>query len=94
MHFSARTTIALILLVFAVPTQSDSFGVSHYCSKPHKPYEFTDEWELERFKDDVRDYQRCIQDFVDEQNQAIRNHQEAIDEAIDEWNRFVDYELG
>ena len=43
--------------------------------------------------DEVKEYQRCIQDFVEEQNQAIRNHQNAIDEAIDEWNHFVDNEL-
>jgi hypothetical protein len=89
----ARIAFTLIFLVIATPIHSDSFGVSHYCSKPHKPYEFNDEWELERFKDDVEEYKRCINDFVEEQHDAIRNHQRAAEEAIDEWNNFVDYEL-
>jgi hypothetical protein len=41
----------------------------------------------------VQRYKNCIQDFVDEQNQAIETHQQAADDAIDEWNRFVNYEL-
>ena len=42
---------------------------------------------------DVEIYKMCIEDFVEEQNEAIRMHQEAAQEAIDEWNNFVNYEL-
>jgi hypothetical protein len=42
---------------------------------------------------DVDRYKRCINDFVEEQREAIQRHEDAAQEAIDEWNRFVRYEL-
>ena len=69
------------------------FTPSHSCSKPYKPYQFDSDWELRQFQDDVEDYKRCISDFVEEQEDAVRKHQEAAQEAIDEWNSFVNYEL-
>lgn len=46
-----------------------------------------------QFKDDVRRYKKCIDAFVEEQNEQAKHHQDAADEAIEEWNRFVRYEL-
>jgi len=65
----------------------------HYCSKPQKPYKFTSEWEVSSFKSDVEIYKRCIEDFVDEQNEAIKKHRSAANDAIDEWNLFLKYDL-
>jgi hypothetical protein len=65
----------------------------HYCSQPQKPYKFTSEWEVSSFKSDVETYRRCIEDFVDEQNEAIKKHREAANDAIDEWNLFLKYDL-
>ncbi|MFC1720111.1 hypothetical protein ACFL00_03110 [Pseudomonadota bacterium] len=79
--------LALLLILLAVNpvlTDADMFTPSHSCSKPYKPYEFEDERAVDRFKDEVEDYQRCIDDFVEEQNDAIRKHQRAAQEAIDE----------
>ena len=72
---------------------ADTFTPSHSCSKPYKPYEFNDEWELESFKGEVEAYKQCISDFVDEQNDATRKHKNAAEEAIDEWNNYINYEL-
>jgi hypothetical protein len=72
---------------------ADSYPPSHSCRKPSKPYQFTSEWEVQSFNDDVARYKRCIQDFVDEQNQAVENHRQAASNAIDDWNRFVKYDL-
>jgi len=69
------------------------FTPSHSCSKPYKPYEFTDQYQLDSFNDDVQRYKRCIMDFVEEQRTAVQNHQNAQSEAIDDWNRYVNYEL-
>jgi hypothetical protein len=84
---------ALALVSITSQLSADSYAPSPYCSKPNKPYEFTDEWELENFNDEVERYKRCISDFVDEQNNAVRQHQRAAEEAIDEWNNFVSREL-
>lgn len=89
--------IILIILVasFGVfsPVYADTYSPSHSCSKPYKPYEFTSQYQLDSFNDEVEDYKRCINDFIDEQNDAVQTHQDAAEVAIDEWNRFVRYEL-
>lgn len=69
------------------------FQPSHSCSKPFKPFQFTSEWDLQLFTDQVRIYRQCIQNFVDEQQEAIRVHSAAAEEAIEEWNDFVNFEL-
>lgn len=89
-----RTLVAgSLLLLLAGSAQADMFTPSHSCSKPYKPYRFNSELEIQRFRDDVEDYKQCINDFVEEQEDAIRRHQEAAQDAIDEWNSFVSYEL-
>jgi hypothetical protein len=72
---------------------ADMFFPSHSCSKPYKPYQFNNEWELENFKNEVEQYKQCITEFVEEQDEAIRKHKNAAEEAIDEWNNYVNYEL-
>jgi len=82
-----------IILGFSIPVLADMFTPSPSCSKPIKPYEFTSQWELDSFNEDVQRYKRCIRDFIDQQNKAVEAHQQAANNAIDEWNRFVQYEL-
>jgi len=84
---------ASVLLLVSSPTIADMLQPSHSCIKPYKPYEFTDQWQLDRFKGEVEMYKQCIADFIEEQNEAIENHQQAAEEAIDEWNHYVDFEL-
>jgi len=69
------------------------FAPSHYCSKPYVPTSFSSESDVELFKLDVEQYKRCIEDFVEEQQDAVKKHKEAAEDAIDEWNSFVSYEL-
>jgi len=89
-----RMVLSVLLLVFFVSSaRADIFTPSHSCSKPYKPYQFDSDWEVRQFQDDVEDYKRCINDFVEEQEDAVRKHQEAAQEAVDEWNSFVSYEL-
>ncbi|AWB57588.1 hypothetical protein [Colwellia sp. Arc7-D] len=85
--------ISLLILICASPVLADMFTPSPSCSKPYKPYEFTEQYQVDSFNNDVQRYKRCIQDFVDEQNDAVRKHQQAADDAIDEWNSFVNLEL-
>ena len=90
---SAKLCISLVLVFSANSALADSYTPSHYCSKPYKPFEFTSQWEVDSFLSDVENYKSCIEDFVEEQQDAIRKHQSAADEAIDEWNSFVRWEL-
>lgn len=88
-------SIAMILLLsgVALPVNADMFEPSHSCHEPYKPYEFTSQWELDQYQSDVENYQRCINDFVEEQEQAIRKHQSAAEDAVDDWNRYVNLNL-
>jgi hypothetical protein len=85
--------IFLLVMFFATPSIADMFSPSHSCSKPYKPYEFNDQYQIDNFKYEVETYKQCINDFIDEMNDASKKHQDAAEEAIDEWNSFVNYEL-
>jgi len=63
------------------------------CFAPTKPWDMTDTWQVNSFNNDVDSYKQCIEDFVDEQNEAIRDHRSVAKDAIDEWNMFINYEL-
>lgn len=92
--------IATILLA----TSNMAFA-GHYCPKPVKPFQFTSEYQYNRFINDVNEYQGCISNYVETEsrrlNQAIENNditsynqsKNNIENAIDEWNSFVQYDL-
>jgi hypothetical protein len=69
------------------------FAPSPSCTKPYKPYKFNDQYEITNFKNQVEEYRQCINDFVEEQNNAIVNHRHAAEEATSEWDNYVNYEL-
>jgi len=83
--------ITILLLTFSA--QADNYDPSPSCSKPNKPFEFNSQLEVDSFNDDVQQYQRCLYDFVDEQEEAIQRHHRAANGAINEWNNFVRMEL-
>jgi len=70
----------LVLLFLHTGLSADTFTPSHYCTKPSKPYEFTDQWQVNNYNNEVQRYKNCIVDFANEQN-----------DAIEEWNRFANY---
>ena len=89
-----KFTCLLILIIGIFTTaNADIITPCHSCSKPYKPYEFSSQYEIDNFRNEVEAYKRCLNDFIDEQNEAIRMHQNAAQEAIDDWNNFVNYEL-
>jgi hypothetical protein len=83
----------MLLTLTSLPATADRFVSSHYCSKPYVPSSFSSSSERENLKYEVEQYKSCIEDYVDEQNDAIKKHREAAEDAIDEWNSFVNYEL-
>ena len=85
--------LGLLLVATSGSTQADMIAPSHYCSKPYKPYQFNSEIDIQNFQYAVQRYKDCINDFVEEQDRAIRNHQQAAQSAIEDWNSFVRYEL-
>jgi len=61
---------------------------SHSCSEPYKPYQFTSQYEVDSYNDEVEEFRTCIEDYIEEQNDAVRDHQRAAEDAIDDWNNF------
>lgn len=59
--------------------KADSWGLSHSCSKP---WNRSNEWTIDSYRD-------CIEDFVDEQKEAIQRHSNTASDAIDDWNSFA-----
>jgi len=86
--------ISCLTLIIPITSLADPYSDSPSCYRPSKPYEFTSQWEVDNFNDEVEAYKTCINDFIDEQRDGIEEHQEAINNAIDDWNNFVNYELG
>lgn len=81
--------LTIALLAIATQASADSIQPSHSCYEPSIPYEFNDDFERQRFINEVEEYKECLSDFVDEQNDAVKNHQAAAQEAIEEWNSFA-----
>jgi len=82
-----KTSFFLVVITSSF-CYADSY-VSHSCYQPSIPYQFTSEYEVTNFNSEVDTYKACIEDFIDEQNDAIRNHRDAAEDAIDDWNRFA-----
>jgi hypothetical protein len=83
--------LPIIIMITPAFSFADSYQPSHSCHKPIKPISFTSQWELDNFRWEVDRYKRCIEDFVEEQKEAIENHRNGLNEAVEEWNRFVRY---
>ena len=82
---------ALLVVAIGAPTLTgaDIVPPSSWCRAPTKPYQFTSEWELQSYKDEAARFERCIDAFVSEQQEAARAHKQAANDAIEKWNRFA-----
>ncbi len=82
--------LLLATLAFAcISAHADMFKPSPSCSKPYKPYQFTSEWQVSSFKQEVEAYGKCIDRFVTEQRDEAKTHADAANDAIREYNSFV-----
>ncbi|NCC19267.1 MAG: hypothetical protein EOM29_10050 [Bacteroidia bacterium] len=92
----------LLIVFLVISLNADMFQPSPSCyepTKPFKPYSFNSQWEVDSYNNLIRmyrievdDFRNCIQNFINEQNMAIKKHADAIDEATNKWNNFVAYQ--
>jgi hypothetical protein len=80
---------ALLLAFLPAFAFADQVPPTHSCTQLHKPLKFKREAEVNAYKVQVESYRKCINDFIEEQNQAIQKHKDAANHAIEEWNFFV-----
>ncbi len=85
-------TAALIFVLFPAFAFADKVPPAHSCTQPHRLFKFKTEAEVDAYKAQVESYRKCINDFVEEQNQAIQKHKAAANRAIEEYNFFVNTE--
>jgi hypothetical protein len=83
--------LSLVLPTLSLFSYSYSYVQPHSCYKPYKPYSFTDQYEVDRYNNEVQIYKDCINEFVDEKQNEIRDLKDAMNNAIEEWNSFVRY---
>jgi hypothetical protein len=88
------TLISVVLLLAFPPAFAfaDKVPPTHSCTQPHRPFKFKTEAEVNAYKARVESYRTCINDFVEEQNQAMQKHKDAATRAIEEYNFFVNTE--
>jgi hypothetical protein len=84
---------AFLFAFFSLTAFADKITPTNSCTKPHRPFKFKSEAEVSDYKAQVESYRKCINDFVEEQNQAIEKHKAAANQAITEWNFFVNTEM-
>ena len=95
--FKYKVTLlsAIMFFIFMTNSQAVIFGGSnfdfsgypkHKCSKPYKPYQFTDKYEVDRYNNELQHYINCIEEYVMNSNNDLKRVQEAAREAISEAN--------
>jgi hypothetical protein len=83
-----RILIAALITTTSLSVYAE-YVSSHSCSEPYKPYQFTSQYEIDSYNDEVEEFRTCIEDYIEEQNDAVRDHQGAAEDAIDDWNNFA-----
>lgn len=77
------------LLAFGVIGQVNAEYVSpHSCREPFED-PFPSTFSETTYQLGVQSFQKCIKQYVLEQEQAIAEHKRAADNAIESWNDFV-----
>jgi hypothetical protein len=82
-------TLAVLLVTVTSLSVYAEYVSSHSCSEPYKPYQFTTQYEVDTYNDETEEFRTCIEDYIEEQNDAVRDHQRAAEDAIDDWNNFA-----
>ena len=81
----------LFLALLHGPIAADTCSPSHSCQKPkpYDPMEYRSKSDLETYNESVDRYKRCIEEFVEDQEKAVKRHHEAAVAATEEYNGFV-----
>ncbi|NVJ64743.1 MAG: hypothetical protein HWD84_11025 [Flavobacteriaceae bacterium] len=101
-----KKIITSATLLFCFPALAMVFGGSNFTlgsypkntcypptSKPFKPYQFNNQFEIDsynvqvkRYNAELEDYSNCIDEYIENANNDIKRIQEAAQQAINEFN--------
>ena len=88
-----KLLFTLTLLTVSLPAHALIFGGTnlgfmgypeHECMQPYKPFEFTDQFQVDQYNRDFERYIDCIKEYVENADNDIKRIQEAAEAAIDE----------
>lgn len=54
------------------------------CYKPTRPYDLSDEYAVNRYNSDLREYKRCLTEYVENANNDMKRIREAVEEALEQ----------
>lgn len=87
-YFLILVVFGGVLPCFAYVYGGSNLGIfgypDHTCSKPYKPFEFRDQYELDNYRFDYERYIDCINEYVRNGNNDIRRIQSKQQDAIRE----------
>lgn len=62
---------------------------AHTCSKPAKPAQISSRWELETFQLANELFERCMFDYIRDQQKQSQRHEQAAQSTLDEWSNHL-----
>ena len=73
---------------FVIGGSNFGFGgyPDHYCNQPYKPYDFSSNWEIENYNQELRQYISCIEEYAENAKNDIKRIIDKVDQAIEEAN--------
>lgn len=87
-------TQSLASNIFMYPSHSCAM----YESKPSRPWDMSDQWEIDRYNSQVRsfnyaleEYNSCIQQYLEDAKEDIRMIQRQMESAISDYNLTMSY---
>ncbi len=81
MKSGAIVLLSLMLSSFSLFSHADTYESLPHCYKPTEPLWMATSYYKERYQRDVEEYQRCMQAFIESQENAVKIHARAAQKA-------------
>ncbi|RLA74429.1 MAG: hypothetical protein DRG78_21330 [Epsilonproteobacteria bacterium] len=82
-----KSTLIIVLLFSALSASEIQY--KHQCARPIKPVSVTSNIEVEKYNNDMQNYQTCMMAFIEKHKVLRKKHTDALNEAIADWNSFA-----
>ncbi len=73
-----KTILFLGFIILSYNTYADNFSPSPLCYNPSKPLMYSPSHYIKRYNKEITEYQKCINDFIAEQEKEINTHTKSI----------------
>jgi len=89
-----RIANLLLLPVFCLPPATFPVNAheeitAHSCPLPVRPGRITSQWELENYHVQLEIFERCMFEYVKDQQRQAQHHENAAQQAMQEWKSYL-----